>query len=140
MFIGDFNINFLDTQHPLFKHLTEFCCTYNLIQVVPSPTHFSHSGKPSLIDLVFVAEPQQILERSVKPPLSTSDHNGISVTLKHRFPKPRQKTRIVWKYAQADFVTAREMILSTDWDSLMTEDVNVSLANWQARFKGIMEQ
>jgi len=31
------------------------------------------------------------------------------------------------------------MIEATEWDSLASEDVNVSLAKWQARFKWIMD-
>jgi len=53
--------------------------------------------------------------------------------------KPR-KPRLICKYALVDFDSARAMIEATDWDSLISGDVNVSLAKWQERFMWIMEQ
>ena len=50
------------------------------------------------------------------------------------------KSRMVWRYALADFEKANEMIDSIDWDPLITEDVNVSLANWKKAFMNIMEE
>ena len=47
---------------------------------------------------------------------------------------------MVWRYALADFEKANEMIDSIDWDPLITEDVNISLANWQKAFMNIMEE
>jgi len=47
--------------------------------------------------------------------------------------------RVIWKYAQADFGKACEMIDDTDWDRLLTDDINESLGNWQAKFMGIIE-
>jgi len=53
--------------------------------------------------------------------------------------KPR-KPRLICKYALADFDSARAMIEATDWDSLISEDINVSLAKWQARFMSNVSQ
>ena len=50
------------------------------------------------------------------------------------------KPKAVWKYAQADFEMAKELIDSTNWDALLSGDVNVALANWQREFLKIMEQ
>jgi len=47
--------------------------------------------------------------------------------------------RVIWKYAQADFGKAREIINDTDWDRLLTDDINESLGYWQAKFVGIIE-
>ena len=42
--------------------------------------------------------------------------------------------RVVWKYAQADFGKACSLIEGTKWDALISNDVNVSLKNWQNNF------
>jgi len=47
--------------------------------------------------------------------------------------------RTIWRYAQADFARACSLIDATDWDSLLTGDVNESLANWEAKYMEIIE-
>ena len=39
----------------------------------------------------------------------------------------------------ADFVKARNLIDQTDWDSLLSKDVNTSACMWQSKFLEIME-
>ena len=52
--VGDFNIDFLAQNHPYFPHLLSIVNSFMLHQVVTSPTHYSHSWSPSVIDLHFV--------------------------------------------------------------------------------------
>ena len=73
--------------------------------------------------------------------MEKSDHHGLHLEIAQLsipIQKPR-KPRFFWKYAQADFDSAKAMIEATEWDSLASEDVNVSLAKWQARFVWIMD-
>ena len=79
---------------------------------------------------------------TVIPPLANSDHNGIQLELTSPMTTTRKpgKPKVVWKYAQADFEMAKELIDSTNWDALLSGDVNVALANWQREFLKIMEQ
>ncbi len=51
--LGDFNIDFSFPNHPQMPALNVVISSFLLHQVVPCPTHFSHLGVPSLIDLVF---------------------------------------------------------------------------------------
>jgi len=44
--------------------------------------------------------------------------------------------RTIWKYAQADFAKARSLIDETDWDLVLTGDVNESLINWENQVYG----
>ena len=41
-------------------------------------------------------------------------------------------------YNQADFDLAAEMINNTDWDSLLSDNINVSWNNWQSKFMEIV--
>ena len=52
--LGDFNVNF-EVSHHFYRHLSDLMTSFSLSQVVDSPTHFSHCGHSSLIDLVFVS-------------------------------------------------------------------------------------
>ena len=95
-----------------------------------------------LIDLVFMSNLSQLSSCSVVPPLENSDHHGLHLVITQLSvptQKPR-KPRLIWIYAQADYDSARAMIETTDWDSLISEDVNVSLAKWQARFMSNVSQ
>ena len=47
--------------------------------------------------------------------------------------------RTIWKYAQADFTKACSLIEATNWESLLTGDVNQALTNWEAKYMEIME-
>ena len=49
----------------------------------------------------------------------------------------RNGKRAIWRYAQADFARACSLSVATDWHSLLTGDVNVSMANWEANYMEI---
>ena len=55
LLVGDFNVDFNNPSGHLYPHVSNLMHTFSLSQVVDSPTHFSHSGHPSLIDLAFVS-------------------------------------------------------------------------------------
>ena len=68
---------------------------------------------------------------SLKPSVYDSfDHNSLHLELSHpSLPsqKPCRKPRLIWRYAHAGglFDNAKAMIETTDWDSLITEDINM---------------
>lgn len=78
--LGDFNINFFDTTHPLFTKLCRVTTSLSLTQVVDAPTHFS-SNNSSLIDFVFLSSPSNLISCETISPLSNSDHLGLSLAV-----------------------------------------------------------
>ena len=48
--------------------------------------------------------------------------------------------RIVWRFAHADWQRANNLIEETDWQSLITGEVDTSWNNWQNRFLEIARQ
>jgi len=73
--IGDFNVDFtVSSNHYLSSKLHSIASSFVLSQVVTQPTHFSHDGTPSLIDLVFVPSPSSVTSCEIVAPLSNSDH------------------------------------------------------------------
>ena len=104
--LGDFNVNF-EPSHHLYSHLSDFMTSFSLTQVVDSPTHFSPSGEPSRIDLVFVSNLNCLSTCSVIPQLANSDHLGLLVNLKHHSTSCIPPyCRCVWRYHQSDFERA----------------------------------
>jgi len=117
------------------------------MQVVNGHTHVSPSGSVSCIDLALVSNLSQPKKCEIIPPLTDTDydhgHSGLQVNLSWKDAKRctinGNGKRAIWRYAQADFATACSLIDATDWDSLLTGDVNESLANWEAKYMEIIE-
>ena len=138
MLIGDFNVNFLvsDTSSQKLLSVTN---SFSLTQVVTEPTRISNSS--TLIDLIFLSSPSQLSSCVTIPPLANSDHLGLQLSLSTTGSSRRahSKTeRKLWKYNQADFNQAAEMINDTDWNSILSEDINLSWNKWHSRFMEIM--
>ena len=54
LLVGDFNVNVSAyPSPPLMSHITTITSLFSLQQLIQSPTHFSPSGSPSTIDLIF---------------------------------------------------------------------------------------
>ena len=109
------------------------------------PTHIHHDGSISLIDLIFVSN--SILSNSchVAPPLSNADHKGIHMhtswrpTSKHNSDN-HCKGRIVWRYNQANWELANDLINCFDWNSLLSDNINETWTNWSQKFLSIMNE
>ena len=142
--IGDFNVDFNDQSHRFYSKL---CCileSFGLSQVVSGYTHASPLNHTSLIDLAIVSSPSRVRFWSIIPPLANSDHLGIHIGLDFRLSalhttSSKSRCRTVWRYAHADFVLAQQLISETDWDRIITNDVDSSWLNWQTKFLEIME-
>ena len=61
------------------------------------------------------------------------DHNPQS----YRF---KNKGRKIWRYSYANWDRACEAIDSFDWNSIMSDDINVACENWLNQFMLIIEQ
>ena len=140
--LGDFNVDYLSPQSALYKYFCNCISPFSLTQVVQTATHFTNSGNSSLIDLVFLSDVSVLSCCSGIPPLANSDHNGVLLDLILPMLPQQLSTpaRLLWNYAQADFNQARQLIDQTDWHSLLSESVSVSMYAWQTKFLEIMDQ
>ena len=79
--VGDFNVHYSpSSSSSLYRDLKSIAVSYSLSQVITDPTHFSHSGSPSIIDLVFL--PSTFSSNyAILPPVSSSDHNSLYLPL-----------------------------------------------------------
>ena len=127
IFLGDFNVSVKDSSHPFFQKLCDLMSLYGLSQVVDDVTHTHHNGVSSIIDLVLLSSPPQLIKCCTIQPLANSDHNGIVTTVKwNPVTAPTQHRRTIWRYAYADWDKAKELISHRNWDLLLTDDVNDS--------------
>ena len=79
--VGDFNVNMLDSSHHLYHKVHSLLDYFNFTQVVSEPTHLVSSGNSSLIDLALLSDVSCLHSCTTLPPLSTSDHLGLSLAL-----------------------------------------------------------
>ena len=140
--IGDFNINFFDSAHPSFSNLCNILSIFGLTQVVSDHTHIHQGHSYSLIDLVLMSNPSCLSSCQIIPPLSNSDHLGIKLEmqLKGISKSVRPPRRTIWHYSHADWDKAWEKIQAFNWDSLLSEDINLSWVRWHSNFMSIMEE
>ena len=98
----------------------------------------------SCIDLALVSNLSQLRKCEVIPPLTDYDHghSGLWVSMSWKDVKRPAVNgygkRTIWKYAQDDFTKACSLIEATNWESLLTGDINQALANWEAKYMEIM--
>ena len=142
IFLRDFNVNYSNVTHPLYHTLYSLVSLYNLSQHVPSPTRAHHENSSSTIDLLFSNEVSLVHRCENIPPLSTSDHYGIVVTINKKYRKHRimNKGRKIWRYSYAIWDGACEAIDDFDWDSIISDDIDVACENWLNEFMQKMEQ
>jgi len=120
----------------LYPKLSNLLQSFSLSQVVQDVTRYGRNKTATLIDLCLVSSTDHVTECSVIPPLLNSDHNGILMNLRWRLSgqQPLSQARKVWRYANADFPKACELFEHTDWDSVITGDINEALSNWERKF------
>lgn len=80
--LGDFHVNINNPSNPLLPRMLD--CLL-LVQVVTEPTHINHTGHPSPIDLVLISNPSTLSSCSVIPPLASSDHIEIHLSMNWKF-------------------------------------------------------
>ena len=139
--LGDFNINYDNPSHPMFSNLCTISSLYCLTQVVTGPTHVHHDDSKSTIDLVFVSEPSSLNRCDTVAPLSNSDHGGILIDFSKKQDKPdKSQGRLIWRYKYADWIKACELIDEFNWDSIFTDNIELSWKLWHQQFMSMMNQ
>ena len=139
--LGDFNVNFDNPCHPMYSSLCNLTTLYCLYQSVTGPTHVHHDGSESTIDLVFVSESSLLNTCDTIPPLSNSDHRGILMEISRKIVKAEKtQGRLIWRYGYADWDKACDLINQFDWDSILSENVELSWKLWHKQFMSIMAQ
>lgn len=140
--VGDFNINVGNSQAPLLNQVSSLSSIFSLSQIVTQPTHYSHSGSPSIIDLVFVPRSAHG-SATVTPPLGSSDHCTIISSLSFSFKPPpshHQSHRKVWLYHKADFNTINDSLNAIDWSSTLPQDLDIACSKFTSIFLQIINE
>ena len=129
----------------MYSKLVSVTSSFFLYQVIKEPTRHVPSGSSSTIDLAFISPDTELNTATTIPPLSTSDHQGIklSINLKTCHVKAKSSSRrTIWLYSKADINKACDMIDDTDWDQIFSNnsDINHCWSLWHKRFLEIMDE
>lgn len=123
---GDFNLNKIswdpdpiipDNLHidsPEFKFINCIRDTF-LHQHITEPTRFRQDQRPTLDDLIFSSEENDVENVIYNPSIGLSDHIMLQCKIKTKLKTPISK-RVMYKYDKGDY---RKMaaILNIDWDN-----------------------
>ena len=114
--LGDFNINYRDTNSRMFKELDFTMKSLGLTQLIHEPTRLSFrngSDTSTILDLIFTNSEAIINPRLLD--LNLSDHMGVMVTRKKVSIKPNKiefKGRSYKNYVKEDF---QERLTDMNW-------------------------
>ena len=138
--IGDFNVDFFNLNSPLYNKLMSVVASFSLSQIVSEPTRVTDTSS-TLIDLIFVSSPTNVLTCSTIPPLANSDHNGLQLIVKLNSDKRLGKCapRKVWNYSLADFDLINGQLENINWDALLSVNVDELWSSWKICFMHIMQ-
>ena len=131
------------TIHYLYSRLKCLCELLSLHQVVTESTHSLSSGNQTLIDHVYLSNISHFVSCTILPPLGNSDHNCVDVVLspiKTNLPKKLKARRVIWKYAQADFERANEILSYTNVDEYLDNSMDQAWSKWEQNFMSVMHQ
>ena len=106
----------------------------NLVEITSTP----------LSTYFLVLPPFHLNSCSTIPPLSSSDHKGLLVSLHNDVVIERplsSSSWTVWCYSQANFDLDGDLLNESDWNSMFSNASNVTQlwSTWQKRFLEIME-
>ena len=126
--VGDFNVNVHNNSSPLFNQISSLASLLSFKQIVADPTHFSSTGSPSTINL-FVPTSLSSSRAIVTSPIGNSNH--LSVLSQVQF---KANGRLSMSYHQANFHDINKDLSTTDWFSLMSDDLDLSCTNFTDTF------
>ena len=136
--LGDFNIYLLSPNHTSHQ-LSCLTSKMNFTQVVQQPTRTFNTSS-SLIDHVYLNDPESLDYCEVTPLLGSSDHNCILVCIKRPPRSVNSKRRTIWRYNLADFDTANSLLSQIPSEPLQPSDIDSSWTQWKDTFLSIMSQ
>ena len=118
--------------------------SFSFQQVVEGHTLISPTGITLCINLALVTNSSLLQRCEVIPPLTEYSHGHFGLLVNMKRKSTRRPTvnkngkRTIWKYAQVDFAKASSLIDETNWDLVLTSDVNEFLISWETKFMEII--
>ena len=132
--LGDMNAGniFLENQHTMHSGITSFDIklkdtieTLNMTQLIREPTRINNNTA-NLRDLAITNNVHMIKEHGTLSAFSTIDHFPIYITLDISPSPTPLKSITVWDYARSDVNKLTQILINTDWDQILKEDIDTA--------------
>ena len=138
--LGDFNTGNIYLDQNTYNHsgITPFDHTLqqtaqmlNLSQLITCPTRISNNTS-NLRDLIFTNNTNRITDHGTLSAFSTLDHLPVYATINTdplpHTTKPTEK--IIWDYTKLDSDLLTRLLLDTDWDEILSNDIHTATENF----------
>jgi hypothetical protein len=139
--LGDFNINLLDMEAPATKFLFDsFIEPFSLTQLIEQPTRITNTSS-TLIDLILVNKPQNVLFSGTCDAPGISDHSFtyLVYSLKKEKFKPYTITRRDFK--NIDIIKFNEEVEFMPWENVMcVSDINSKVTILENLINSVMDK
>lgn len=138
--LGDLNCNLLNSEGQDSRALINFCHSYNLSQLIKTPTRVTESSK-SLLDVILTSNVKQ-LQKAFVMQRSISDHDLVYVTLglKKARPKPVFITTRSFKHYKPN-AFYNDVCQARSWSIVYTFcDVEDKLYAFNSLFNKVLDQ
>ena len=112
---------------------------FNFTQVIKEPTRTS-GGHSSLIDHVYLSDPRLLHSCCTVPPLGSSDHNSLLVSLAWSHAPARKIRRTFWRFTAADHASIHEDLQRLPSTILHSDDVNSFWSLWRDFFLSVISK
>ena len=90
--------------------------SYGFIQLIDIPTRITENSM-SLIDLIFVNKPDDVICHGTVPKIA--DHDGVIVCFNTKNKKPKNQTKVVFDYTNADIEGLIKFIKECNFNELV---------------------
>ena len=101
----------------------------NLIQLIDQPTRITQNTS-NLRDLTITSNINSVLDRGILPPFSHIDHFPTFVSLNLSSSPVKSTFKQIWDYAHMDTDRLAELLVHTDWDSVIEHDIDTATTNF----------
>ena len=121
IFLGDFNAKCTNwwpdnENNPCGLELFTLSTSFGYTQLIDEPTHFAANKSPSCIDLIFVSQPNLVVESGVHPSLCRQCRHQITFAkLSFKVALPPSYEREIWHYDRARVDLIQRSIKNFDW-------------------------
>ena len=137
--LGDLNCNLLNSSCPDSRALTNFCLTYNLSQMVTSPTQVTNLTE-TLIDVILVSNAKQVLKTEVLQS-SISDHDLVYALLRLKQQRPKPTYINIRSFKHYDLNKFHTDVSQAPWSILDTfDDPEDKLYAFDSLFNDILDE
>jgi hypothetical protein len=123
--------------HPASKFFDTVQQNY-LSQLCSEPTHYRGLQNPNILDLVLVNNADFVSAIEYLPPLGKSHHPVLCFNLLLNQSPVKTANIVKYNISRGDYDQMRDMIGSTAWEQLLSEDMSVDEC-WQEIMKVIQQ-